>query len=211
MMPTQEKPMHDTPVDGKITPHTTGNNPFGKWTVLEYAGKHRANAINGCCSVSDQWLCRCACGREQLVLRWNLLMGRSTQCKQCFGTALGQRRKDIIDPDSKRQNLAIAGKYRRIDREGHVAAWDWLGFLTWFRPLDASQTIGPPRRHNPEQPHGPDNTYFEMHPIRTGHIAVIAEMAGMSVEEATSWAGTVTRQAVEQRANILRSKKAGGV
>ena len=42
---------------------------FGKWLVLvRYKGKH---------------LCRCACGRERKIPTSNLVLGLSTQCREC--------------------------------------------------------------------------------------------------------------------------------
>lgn len=199
-MPTRT----DEPVDDQIKPKDT----FDKWTVLEFAGKHRSTSPAGARCTADLWECRCKCGNVQKVLRCNLLRDLSKQCKACSCAALTKRRKESASPDSKRQNLSISGKYRRICIDGCPATWDWLAFLTWFRALEPEQQVGVPQRRDTSLPHGPDNTYFVRNPIRTSHIAIIAEMCDLSVEAATTWADSVSRQAVELRANKLREKKA---
>lgn len=195
---------YETPVDDKIKE----GDEFGKWTVRAYKGKNRTQSKTGHWSVTDQWLCWCQCGKAQLVLRWNLLSNHTTQCRVCHRKELGAQRKLSMNPDSRRQNSSISGKYRRIQDEGCLADWDWLSFLSWFRALDQSKTSGSPCRIDPDKPHGPENTYFLKNPIRASHLAIIAEMSGMTAEDTEAWANTVSRQAVGQRANALRAKKA---
>ncbi|MCK5604189.1 hypothetical protein KAR91_20040 [Candidatus Pacearchaeota archaeon] len=43
---------------------------FGKWIVIEYAGKKK-------------WLCRCECGEEYEVMGPDLRNGGSKQCRKC--------------------------------------------------------------------------------------------------------------------------------
>jgi hypothetical protein len=47
---------------------------FGKWTVVRYHDFRSAN---------HRWLCRCDCGREQVVWQHSLTQGRSTRCRRC--------------------------------------------------------------------------------------------------------------------------------
>lgn len=48
---------------------------FGRWTVL----RHHPERYGG----QTQWLCRCDCGTERLVVRGRLIRGTSTSCG-CF-------------------------------------------------------------------------------------------------------------------------------
>lgn len=48
---------------------TSGERALGEWTVLERTGR--------------KWLCRCSCGRESLVDKYQLRNGGSTRCKSC--------------------------------------------------------------------------------------------------------------------------------
>ncbi len=57
--------------------------PFGKWTVLKYAGS------NG----RAYWLCRCECGNECEVGGKELRNGHSTQCKRCQARQIGSNPK----------------------------------------------------------------------------------------------------------------------
>lgn len=47
------------------------NKTFGRWTVLAYAGRRKAN---------HQWSCSCKCGINRTVLGQHLKSGRSTSC-----------------------------------------------------------------------------------------------------------------------------------
>jgi hypothetical protein len=47
---------------------------YGKWLVLSFHSTVNKRAI---------WLCRCECGREQVVQSGNLVRGKSTQCRPC--------------------------------------------------------------------------------------------------------------------------------
>ena len=68
----------------KKKPPTIVINPgdrFGEWEVLSYEG-------------NKKYLCRCSCGTEKLVLRGNLLNGRSTSCghnKNHYGDLTGKQ------------------------------------------------------------------------------------------------------------------------
>lgn len=68
----------------KKKPPTIVINPgdrFGEWEVLSYEG-------------NKKYLCRCSCGTEKLVLRENLLRGRSTSCghnKNHYGDLTGKQ------------------------------------------------------------------------------------------------------------------------
>lgn len=46
---------------------------FGRWTVVEYAGRPSASA-------GKHWLCRCDCGTERVVCGWSLRHGRTFSC-----------------------------------------------------------------------------------------------------------------------------------
>ncbi|MCK5604208.1 hypothetical protein KAR91_20135 [Candidatus Pacearchaeota archaeon] len=48
---------------------------FGKWEVLEYAGKSKDGRV--------LWLCRCECGEESKVIGTSLRNSHSTQCRKC--------------------------------------------------------------------------------------------------------------------------------
>ena len=48
------------------------NQTFGRWTVLERA----QNTVDG----RAQWLCRCSCGTEKIVLGKSLRLGKSQSC-----------------------------------------------------------------------------------------------------------------------------------
>lgn len=51
---------------------------FGHWTVVRYAGKSP--------NQNSAWLCRCDCGRKQIVWRSTLTCGKSTQCIACWNS-----------------------------------------------------------------------------------------------------------------------------
>lgn len=48
------------------------NSKFGKWTVINRAENNKDGAA--------QWLCKCECGTERIVLGKTLRAGKSTSC-----------------------------------------------------------------------------------------------------------------------------------
>lgn len=50
-------------------------NKFGKLTVIEFAGKDKHGGL--------LYLCRCDCGKEKIILKGNLIAGRTKSCG-CF-------------------------------------------------------------------------------------------------------------------------------
>ena len=61
---------------------------FGKWVVLEYAGKDFSVTTGMKCS-RHWWLCRCECGAEKTVVETSLIYQRSKQCRRCARTRHG--------------------------------------------------------------------------------------------------------------------------
>lgn len=59
--------------------HDMTGMKFGKWTVVRSLGIERFPSGNG----HEKLLCRCDCGREIAVNKYNLTAGKSTQCKTC--------------------------------------------------------------------------------------------------------------------------------
>ena len=53
---------------------------FGEWTVLE-EGKPYKNRTDK--YTRRRWICKCSCGREELVLEQNLISGKSIKCTKC--------------------------------------------------------------------------------------------------------------------------------
>lgn len=64
----------------KVSAHTAGlvhpGDRFGKWTVLSEAAFH----VNPNGATQRQWLCRCDCGTERVVIQWSLRNGDSVSC-----------------------------------------------------------------------------------------------------------------------------------
>ena len=53
---------------------------FGEWTVLE-EGKPYKNRTDK--YTRRRWICKCSCGKEELVLEQNLISGKSIKCTKC--------------------------------------------------------------------------------------------------------------------------------
>lgn len=51
---------------------------YGKWKVINQEGTN--------------WLCECACGVRKKIYKYNLLSGRSTQCKACATRDVNKRK-----------------------------------------------------------------------------------------------------------------------
>ena len=49
---------------------------FGKRVVLRQAGRNKWKQV--------LWLCRCDCGKRDVVIGWNLKSGQSNCCKRCW-------------------------------------------------------------------------------------------------------------------------------
>lgn len=87
---------------GKLKPKQSKSNKdrqmigkrFGRWTVISRADDYVINAGNH----YDQWLCRCDCGNERLVLGSNLTTGKSTSCG-CY----------------KAEQMKVLGKNNRLE------------------------------------------------------------------------------------------------
>ncbi len=52
---------------------------FGQWTVLRHSGEESGRG-------KFYWVCRCSCGNELRVFKYDLLGGKSTKCRECFST-----------------------------------------------------------------------------------------------------------------------------
>jgi hypothetical protein len=63
---------------------------FGKLTVVSYIRKEAGRASNGETRNNYFYLCRCACGSELQIRRWNLITGHTKSCG-CFKNAPGKR------------------------------------------------------------------------------------------------------------------------
>ncbi len=70
---------------GKIKYDMTGKT-IGRWSVLRREGSDKAS--------KPQWLCRCECGIERIVLTQRLLNGESKSCG-CYGRELVTKRARI--------------------------------------------------------------------------------------------------------------------
>ena len=76
------------------TKDLTGHPPFGRLTVVAYAGSTRS---------SSQWRCECECGETIVVLRSNLMNGATTSCG-CF-------RRESVAARSTTHGLSSATEY----------------------------------------------------------------------------------------------------
>ena len=59
----------------KVKPKIEPGMKFGKWTILQYAGKSKSRI--------DEYLCECECGTRRVVRKDNLELRKSTKCVQC--------------------------------------------------------------------------------------------------------------------------------
>jgi hypothetical protein len=112
---------------------------FGKWLVLEYAGKKGFNRL---------WLCRCECGVEKNVSGSNLLGKLSTQCQRC---AWDSRRKP-----HKKLSIAWMGMKRR-----RKLPKEWRDFDAFREAVgDPPNDFAHLGRYFFAMPHGPENTFW---------------------------------------------------
>ena len=123
------------------------NRQYGKWTVKSYAGKLRAGGVNGCSSVTDQWNCVCACGHETVVQKFNLVNGRSTQCRRCAYDS----RTSLV-----RKYSPMWFRLRKL----LCTAWrtDYFAFEKWVDETRHGRTYL--CRRNLSKPHSPENSYW---------------------------------------------------
>jgi hypothetical protein len=132
----KKPPPKSTPPDS--AKDLTGKR-FGKWVVLEYAGKKGCNRL---------WLCRCECGVEKNVSQGNLLCKLSTQCQRCAWT-------------SRRNPYKKLSRVWRTLKQGRQLPEIWQDFDTFRKavgnPPNDFARIG---RYDISKPHGPGNTFW---------------------------------------------------
>lgn len=76
---------------------------FGRWMVIKWVGRDKRGKW--------QWLCRCVCGREGIVMGSNLRRGNSKGCKSCQ-----------ISRNNNKKRLDLVGK-----KFGKWTVLKWVG------------------------------------------------------------------------------------
>lgn len=85
---------------------------FGSWTVIRLYDI----AAGG----QARWACRCACGREQVVLAKRLVAGSSLRCRRCSARAAQDTRRRRRQEADQEANRSVGGA--RVDLKGSVAS-----------------------------------------------------------------------------------------
>ena len=161
---------------------------FGKWSVIEYVGKHRMDVSgNKSTNVSDVWLCECQCGKRAPQLKGNLLNGLTTQC---FGCSRANRARN---PFGRKSSGWAVWKSRVLSN----CVPEWRDFTT-YKVWRGTQPSGPISLLDPSLPHGPDNSVFcgayqSSHETLRLAIDVLVQR-GVPVAEATERMTIASRQ-----------------
>jgi hypothetical protein len=116
---------------------------FGKWTVLDYAGKKFNNRY--------QFLCRCECGKESVLHGPSLRQGLTKQCLECRyraqkGKAIsqlnesdhGMSRSPLYKIWSSMKNRCIcptATHYYRYGGRGIKVCDRWQQFENFYKDM----------------------------------------------------------------------------
>lgn len=120
---------------------------FGRLTVIGFAGMRPFSTQSHAC-----WRCRCACGREKVVMACNLLGGRSASCGVCVHserlTTHGQSRTATY-----RSWLSIKGGSAGFCPE-------WESFETFLADMGEKPPGCGLTRINCRLPHGPGNSVW---------------------------------------------------
>ena len=101
----------------KKLPDLTGEH-FGRWTVIEYAGRGNHGEV--------QYKCRCDCGTERIIRRTSLTSGNSRSCG-CLSRDTAKER-GITHGDSKIRLYHIwAGIIQRCCNDRERYEWEKYG------------------------------------------------------------------------------------
>ena len=88
---------------------------FTRLTVLERRPTMRAERGDGKGSAMARWLCRCDCGKEVVVARYNLLNELTKSCG-CFNRdaliARNQTRRNVVFSDAGKEKIREARRRR---------------------------------------------------------------------------------------------------
>lgn len=101
---------------------------FGRWTVLGCAGcdKHK----------QAMWLCRCGCGKELIVVGYNLRRGKSQGCRSCAATTHGENKTKLyrvwVDMRKRCYNKNSSG-YKYYGGRGVSVCKEWAAYYETFR------------------------------------------------------------------------------
>jgi len=135
---------------------------FGKWLVLKRANSSRAGQA--------RWLCRCDCGREQIVQGGNLRNGTSGGCRSCHisgkntkhgqkGTRLYQTWQDII----RRCENPAREDFKYYGGRGIAVCSEWrkdfMVFRRWVLSHGYKESLTIDRINNDEN-YEPENCQF---------------------------------------------------
>lgn len=89
------------------------NKEYGRWTVLEFAGKKNKK--------HNTWKCRCDCGTEKVVYETNLISSYSDSCG-CKRVEVGKENAKYIIPFARKHpspRIATAAQvWRQAYRDG---------------------------------------------------------------------------------------------
>ena len=184
--------MTDEPVEDLL------NKEFDQWTVIEYAGKNRRGK-----SVVDLWKCRCSCGAECIIYRYNLINGYSTQCREC---AIKSQKKSELH------------KLYRIERNKLKIRWskdilvscidEWKDFDLFYQWAVVRKWQGNHfNRRITLEPHGPKNTFISNVLDSTRYFIDMVVgyyvSKGMVLSDAIKRGNSISKQRRMQIVNVL--------